>query len=98
MSIENRALGAGNPFFRGTAQHFAWGLRVALAKANSLYFQGLEGLTDAEYDELIAKLKEIEFRFPQVYHPKSPTQVVWGDCLYWPPEGSYRRDALGMDS
>ena len=52
-------------------------LRREIERHNYLYYVKNEPeISDAEYDALLARLKELEEKYPQFYDPNSPTQRV----------------------
>ncbi len=52
-------------------------LRREIERHNYLYYVKSEPeISDAEYDALLARLKELEEKYPQFYDPNSPTQRV----------------------
>ncbi len=57
-------------------------LRRALNRHNRLYYVLAEpGISDAEYDRLFRKLKDMEAEYPQMVVPDSPTQRVGGEPI-----------------
>ena len=62
-------------------------LRRALNAASNAYHNGLEsGLSDAEYDKLLLRLKEMEGRYPDIDRQGSPSQAVGA-----PPDDSRQK-------
>lgn len=54
-------------------------LKRLIQKHNYLYYvENKPEITDAEFDALLAELKELESRYPQFITPDSPTQRVGG--------------------
>ncbi len=74
---------------RAQAQLRAEELRSRVARADySYYVLDRPELADAEYDELMRELRELEARFPELITPDSPTQRVGGQAseLFAPVE------------
>ncbi len=53
-------------------------LRAELSRHDSLYNQGTPEIHDAEYDQLLRELEELEKLHPELHDPDSPTQRVGG--------------------
>ncbi|MEI6654522.1 MAG: NAD-dependent DNA ligase LigA [Verrucomicrobiota bacterium] len=53
-------------------------LRAELARHIGLYDQGTQEIHDAEYDQLLRELEELEKLHPELHDPDSPTQRVGG--------------------
>ena len=55
-------------------------LTKEIKKHNKLYYEkNKPEISDYEYDKLLARLKELEEKYPQYKHKDSPTQVVGSD-------------------
>ncbi|MEM6333569.1 MAG: NAD-dependent DNA ligase LigA [Planctomycetota bacterium] len=55
-------------------------LRDELQESNRLYYAGIApGLSDFDYDKLLAELRELEEQHPELHDPDSPTQRVGSD-------------------
>ncbi|MDQ2745905.1 MAG: NAD-dependent DNA ligase LigA, partial [Acidobacteriota bacterium] len=61
-------------------------LRVEINRHNDLYYQqnAIE-ISDAEFDALLAKLKQMEDEYPEFVTPDSPTQRVGGRSAGFKP-------------
>ncbi len=62
------------------------------------YVQDNPEITDVEYDELFARLKELEAKHPELITPDSPTQRVGGRPAEGFPEVVHRRPMLSLDN
>src|SRR5262245_3269409 len=62
------------------------------------YVQDNPEITDAEYDALFARLKELEEKHPDLITPDSPTQRVGGRPAEGFPEFVHRRPMLSLDN
>ncbi|MEZ5344357.1 MAG: NAD-dependent DNA ligase LigA [Pyrinomonadaceae bacterium] len=61
-------------------------LRNELNRHNELYYQQSEPeISDAEYDALMQRLRELEEKHPELLTPDSPTQRVGGKADGWNP-------------
>jgi len=57
-------------------------LRVDIRRHDDLYYvQARPEISDLEYDRLLAELKDLEERYPELISPDSPTQRVGGEPL-----------------
>ncbi len=57
-------------------------LTKELSEHNRLYYQkAMPTISDAQYDLLLAELKDLEQKFPEYQDPNSPTKVVGSDLL-----------------
>lgn len=55
-------------------------LRLRLAEANDLYYlEGVSPMADEEFDRLMAELKDLEARYPEMADPDSPANRVGSD-------------------
>lgn len=62
-----------------TPQERAAELRAEIEFHNKLYYeQDAPQITDAEYDALLAELRDLESKYPELRTPDSPTQKVGG--------------------
>ena len=51
-------------------------LRAELRKHSNLYYNATPNITDAEYDQMFKRLKELETKWPEFDDPNSPTKRV----------------------
>ena len=59
------------------------GLRNQIREADRKYYVlDAPELTDAQYDKLMAELKQLEAEHPELITPDSPTQRVSGTTLH----------------
>src|SRR5258706_4757863 len=74
-------------------------LRAEIQRHEDLYYlQDNPEISDREYDELIAKLRQLEERNPEFISPDSPTQRVGGRPAEGFPEFFHRRPMLSLDN
>lgn len=75
------------------------GLREEIQRHEELYYvNDNPEISDAEYDELLARLKKLEEQHPQLVTPDSPTQRVGGRSVQDFPEVVHRRPMLSLDN
>ncbi len=55
-------------------------------------------ISDAEYDRLFKRLKELEEKYPQFITPDSPTQRIFGQLLEGFPTVTHREKMLSLDN
>lgn len=73
-------------------------LRAEINRHNDLYYQKNEiEISDAEFDELLAKLKRLEEENPQFITPDSPTQRVGGRAEGFKPF-THRVPLMSLDN
>ncbi|HSK74307.1 MAG TPA: hypothetical protein VK892_21590, partial [Pyrinomonadaceae bacterium] len=61
-------------------------LRVEINRHNELYYiESQPEISDAEFDALLEKLKQLEESHPEFITPDSPTQRVGGKAEGFPP-------------
>ena len=74
-------------------------LRAQLAHHNQLYYnQQAPVISDAAYDKLLAELKELEARHPDLWSQGSPTQTVGAQAGPALSKGRHFRPMLSLDS
>ena len=74
-------------------------LREEIRGHDELYYvQDNPEIPDADYDALLARLKELEEKYPQLITPDSPTQRVSGRPAEGFPEVVHRRPMLSLDN
>lgn len=57
-------------------------LKAAIKRHDRLYYvMAMPEISDREYDELYRELKDLEYRFPDLVTPDSPTQRVGGEPI-----------------
>lgn len=75
------------------------GLREEIQRHEELYYvNDNPEISDAEYDELLARLKKLEEQHPQLVTPDSPTQRVGGRPVQEFPKVVHRRPMLSLDN
>ena len=75
------------------------GLREEIQRHEELYYvNDNPEISDAEYDELLARLKKLEEQHPQLVTPDSPTQRVGGRPVQDFPKVVHRRPMLSLDN
>ena len=60
------------------AQRYLWLIDQVASHDQAYYLEDNPIVSDAQYDELVNEIKEIENRFPHSINPRSPTQKVGG--------------------
>jgi DNA ligase (NAD+) len=60
------------------AQRYFWLIDQVASHDHAYYFDDNPIVSDAQYDELVNEIKEIENKFPRSISPRSPTQKVGG--------------------
>lgn len=74
-------------------------LRDELHRHNYLYHtQDAPEITDAEYDQMFRRLKEIEAEYPEIVTPDSPTQRVGAVPLSEFSQVTHERPMLSLDN
>ena len=74
-------------------------LREEIRRHEELYYvNDKPEISDAEYDELLERLKKLEEQHPQLITPDSPTQRVGGRPAQGFPEVVHRRPMLSLDN
>ena len=74
-------------------------LRAEVIRHEELYYvHDRPEITDAEYDALLVRLRELEDEFPQFRTPDSPTQRVGGRPATHFEEYVHRRPMLSLDN
>ena len=74
-------------------------LREEIRRHEELYYvNDNPEISDAEYDDLLARLKELEEQHPQLITPDSPTQRVGGRPVQDFPKVVHRRPMLSLDN
>ena len=73
-------------------------LRAELNRHNYLYYMlDSPEISDAEYDELMQALRQLEEKYPQFLAPDSPTQRVGSDLTHELPEVRHTIPVLSLD-
>lgn len=74
-------------------------LRDQIERHNQLYYaQDAPEITDAEYDQLLRELTELESQYPDLLAPDSPTQRVGAPPLSAFPEVNHRTPMLSLSN
>jgi DNA ligase (NAD+) len=74
-------------------------LRAQIHQHDYLYYvQARPEVSDAEYDRLMAELRELEARFPELISPDSPTQRVGGVAIDTFKTVEHRVAMLSLDN
>jgi DNA ligase (NAD+) len=74
-------------------------LRAQIHHHDYLYYvQARPEVSDAEYDRLMAELRELEARFPELISPDSPTQRVGGTAIDTFKTVEHRVAMLSLDN
>jgi len=68
------------------------------AHAHAYYNLGRPTITDAEYDDLFADLKELEKRWPQIADPNSPTARIGSQVMSTFTKTKHAKKMLSLDN